>query len=126
MPTASALRPPPARSSSPAGPRASGAPGRPERLVPIAFSARDRLIIALTRRKLGGAAPAFDEALRALREAVEEVIPAGRVYLLGAAECGPIVGSLVSSVAIVDGEGGVALVRVGRDGQTTALGRLAP
>ncbi len=79
-------------------------------------------------RKLGGAAPDFGEAVRALREAVEEVIPAGRLYHLGAAPRGAIVGSIVSGVGITAGASGVLLVRVdvtAGPGSWTSLGSLS-
>lgn len=88
----------------------------------LALSARDRRIILRALRKLRGARVDFGEAVRALREAVEESIPAGRVFLLGTSETGPIVGSLVSGVGIVDGATGVQLVRVGSGGRRTPLG----
>src|SRR5580698_313862 len=72
-------------------------------LAGVALSARDRRILALALRKLGGAATDFGEAVRAVREAVDELIPAGRIYLLGAADQGPIVGSIVSGVGITEG-----------------------
>jgi hypothetical protein len=87
------------------------------------LSERDRRIILLAQRKLRGVRVDFDEALRALRESVEESIPEGRVFLLGTTERGPIVGSILSGVGIAPGFDGVRLVRVGRDGQRLALGR---
>ncbi|MEO8706045.1 MAG: hypothetical protein ABI867_38805 [Kofleriaceae bacterium] len=68
---------------------------------------RDQRIIELARGKLAGAAH-FDEAVRALADAVAEVIPAGRVYVLG----GGAIGSLISGIGIVDGVHGVQLVDV--------------
>jgi hypothetical protein len=88
------------------------------------LSDRDRLIIALARRRLRGGRIELDEALRALREAVAEIIPAGRVYVLGATALGPIVGSIISGLGIADGEHGVQLVRV-RGGRHSWLGRFA-
>ncbi|HWO17118.1 MAG TPA: hypothetical protein VNO30_00020 [Kofleriaceae bacterium] len=88
----------------------------------LALSARDRRIIQCALRKLRGARVDFGEAVRALREAVEESIPAGRVFMLGIAEAGPIVGSLISGVGIVDGATGVQLVRARSDGRHTPLG----
>jgi hypothetical protein len=88
----------------------------------LALSARDRRILQCALRKLRGARVDFDEAMRALREAVEESIPAGRVFLLGTTEAGPIAGSLISGVGIVDGATGVQLVRVGPGGRRTPLG----
>jgi hypothetical protein len=108
-------------------PRGStGVQRRLERAGRIPLSDRDQRIIALARRELGGANVGFDEAVRALREAVEALIPAGRIYLLGTAELGPIVGSLVSGVGIAAGTEGVILVHLARDGRTTTLGRFSP
>jgi hypothetical protein len=92
----------------------------------LGLSARDQRILALTRRRLDGAHVDFQEALRVLRASVEELIPAGRVYLLGATANGPIVGSLVSGVGIVPAEAGALVVRVAREGRITTLGRLSP
>ena len=91
-----------------------------------ALSERDRQIILSAQRKLRHARVDFAEALRALRESVEEAIPAGRVFHLGATELGPIVGSIISGVGIANGLDGVRLVQVSRDGQQRALGRLVP
>lgn len=93
---------------------------------PLVVSARDRRIVALARAKLRGERVEFDDALRALREAVEELIPAGRTFLLGASDQRPIVGSIISGVGIVDDERGVQLVRAMRDGRRIALGAFAP
>ena len=93
--------------------------------VPAApLSDRDRRILALALQKLAGAPRGFGEALRAVHEAVEELIPAGRVYLLGAANRGPIVGSLVSGVGITPSAEGVLVVRVDPLGRWRALGSL--
>jgi len=92
-------------------------------------SARDRDIIASALRKLGGVAGDFGEAVRALREATEELIPAGRTYFLGATAEGPIIGSIISGVGIVASSGsssGVRIARIGRDGRVMDLGGLAP
>jgi len=90
------------------------------------ISERDRRIVELARRKLGGAPADFAQALRGLREAVEELIPAGRTFLLGTTEFGPIVGSIVSGVGIFAAVEGVRLVRVTRDGQKIPLGLFLP
>ncbi|TKC97251.1 hypothetical protein [Polyangium fumosum] len=92
----------------------------------LGLSTRDQRILALTRRRLEGAPLDFQEALRALEASVEELIPAGRVYLLGATESGPIVGSLISGVGIVPAEAGPLLVRVDREGRISTLGSLSP
>lgn len=89
------------------------------RRVGVAISRRDRQIVELALRKLGGAGFDFGDALRALREATEELIPNGRVYFLGeaagddGATSGPIVGSLISKVGIVETATGIELVQVG-------------
>jgi hypothetical protein len=92
----------------------------------FAPSERDRRIVALARRKLEGHERVdLDEAVRALREAVEETIPAGRIWLLGSTSHGPIIGSILSGVGIAAWEDEVALVRV-HDGRSTWLGRFSP
>jgi hypothetical protein len=117
-----------------------------ERALRRRVSERDLRILLLARRKMQGVRVDFDEAIRALREAVEESIPAGRVFLLGFCDqagspaasqdlagesvagpvAGPIVGSLLSGVGIADGRDGVRLLRVTRDGRRIDLGRLVP
>jgi hypothetical protein len=74
---------------------------------------------------MNGRTSDFDEALRALREAVAELIPSGRVYLLGTNERGPVIGSLITGVGIGVGDGLVELIRVHQGGHPTILGRLA-
>jgi hypothetical protein len=74
--------------------------------------------------KLGGSALDFEDAARALHEAVVEAIPAGRIYLLGASEGGPILGSIVSGVGITAGTQGVTLIRIEPSGRRTSLGDL--
>lgn len=81
---------------------------RSSRLV---MSNRDHRIIERAIAKLAGSQLDFAEALRALREAVEEEIPDGRVFILGCTEHGPIVGSIISGVGIAEGPAGVTLVR---------------
>lgn len=87
---------------------------------------RDLRILELARQKLGGHDADFGKALQALIETVVELIPAGRVYLLGAGANGPIIGSLVSGVGITPGGRGALVVRVDRDGRLMALGPLVP
>ncbi|KYF56915.1 hypothetical protein BE08_15730 [Sorangium cellulosum] len=99
---------------------------RIEPFARIAISERDRRIVALARRKLGGTRFDFGDAVRALREAVEELIPAGRIFVLGAAELTPVVGSLVSGVGITAGAEGVVLVRMEHGGRRATLGRFSP
>lgn len=88
----------------------------------LAISDRDRRIIDRALLKLGVTRVDFDEAMRALRESVEEVIPDGRVFLLGHTEHGPIIGSIISGVGIVDHPVGVQLVRAKRGEVPTTLG----
>jgi hypothetical protein len=83
------------------------------------LSARDEQILALARSPLH---TDFASAVRALHDAVLAVIPAGRIYVLGD---GPIIGSLISGVGIVEREHGIELVRVARDGRVHSLGRFA-
>jgi hypothetical protein len=110
--------------SNPAWPPPHMTP-RAQSFARMRLSDRDRAIVTLACHKLGGATVSFGEALRALREAVSEQIPAGRTYFLGSDEWGPIVGSIVSGVGIVAGSNGVLVVHVGRDGGRTMLGRFA-
>src|SRR5262245_46230282 len=88
---------------------------RVESFDSIRLSERDRRIIELAHSRLGDKRVDFSEALRGLREAVRELIPAGRTYLLGTTEFGPIVGSIVSGVGIAASPEGILLVRVERD-----------
>ncbi len=77
----------------------------------MGVSPRDLRILALARAKLGDRGATFDEACRVLAAAVAEVIPSGRIYLLGERAGAPIVGSIISRVGIVDGPDGVDIVR---------------
>lgn len=105
-----------------------------DRSLRLHLSERDFRIILLALRKLQGARVDFAEAIRALREAVEETIPTGRIFLLGQSDqgprvspsVGPIVGSIISGVGIAESSTGVRLLRVARDGRRTDLGRFAP
>jgi hypothetical protein len=90
-------------------------------------SERDRQILERARAKLTrGGCVEFGDAMRALTEAVEESIPAGRVFFLGEHEHGPVVGSLVSGVGIVESAGGIAIVRVRMDASLDWLGSFVP
>lgn len=114
--------------STSSGPKRRGGRARPIRFDGV--SARDHRILCRALHLLGGSAPSFVEAVRAVRAAVEELIDAGRVYHLGAGEQGPIVGSLVSGVGITAGAevgkvGEVVVVRVDRGGRWTVLGSLS-
>ena len=92
----------------------------------FALSRRDQAIVSLARCKLLGGRPDFAQALHALSEAVAERIPAGRIFYLGQTEHGPIVGSLISGVGIVQGEQAIELVQALRDRPLRRLGRLCP
>lgn len=92
-------------------------------LSPRALSTRDRAIIDLARRTLRDTRVEFGDAVRALRDVVEETIPDGRVFVLGSTSAGPIVGSLISGVGIVDGPAGIEIVQV-RSGIVRGLGAL--
>lgn len=80
------------------------------------LSARDRRILDLALARCDGST--FRDALAALKAAVEESIPNGRIFILG--HDGPIVGSHVSGIGltadldIVRVRGGVT--RIGRFG----------
>ena len=91
-----------------------------------ALSPRDRRVFALAAHKLAGQPATFEEAVRALGEAVEEIIPAGRVFVLSTTPFGPVVGSLLSRVGIVASEVGVSVVRTDRRGAPRFLGELLP
>lgn len=84
------------------------------------LSPRDRLILLAAQSKLGGATD-FAETLQALREAVAEAIPDGRIFLLGMRDGEPILGSVISGIGIVATRDGTQLVRIGRT--PIALGR---
>lgn len=117
-----------------------------DRALRLHVSERDLRILLLARSKLQGARVDFAEAIRALREAVEESIPAGRIFLIGRLigrsdqapspgpaqdpvedfVSGPIIGSLVSGVGIAESRDGIRLLRLARDGRRIALGRFLP
>lgn len=93
------------------------------RISDLKVSRRDRRIVGLALHKLGGADFDFDDALYALREATEELIPDGRVFYLGAAS-GPMFGSIISRVGIAESATGIDLVRVAHGcGGVHMLGR---
>ena len=77
----------------------------------LMVSRRDRQILGLALRKLGGVRFDFCDALFAVREATEELIPNGRVFFLGASS-GPMFGSIISRVGIVESATGIDLVWV--------------
>ena len=87
---------------------------------PLAVSARDRRILERARELLGTSAD-FGDAMRALRDATEEIIPDGKVFFLGGTPDSAIIGSLVSGVGIVQRAIGIELVRH-RDGRLVPLG----
>lgn len=88
----------------------------------LKVSRRDRRILELALAKVGGARVDFGDAMHALREAAEELIPDGRVFLLGVSDAAPIVGSIVSGVGIVERASGIQLVRVQGSGDIAPLG----
>ena len=92
----------------------------------IRLSLRDQAIIALTRRKLFGLRVDFTQAVQALHEAVAETIPYGRIFLLGTSIRGPILGSLISGVGIVQGEEAVELMQLVSHGSPRRIGMLCP
>jgi hypothetical protein len=91
----------------------------------LSLTDRDRDILVLACRKLGGSTVDFPQAVRALQEAVEERIPAGRTYYLPSDMGGPIIGSIISGVGIAAGADSVLVVRIAPDGGRTILGNLA-
>ena len=60
---------------------------------------RDARILTLAR-SLAGPSPSFLDAIGALTTSVTRLVPAGRVFVLGATKDGPIVGSWISGVGI--------------------------
>ena len=88
----------------------------------VRVSARDRAILADARRRMTGRVVSFATAIAALTAAVEAAIPNGRVFVLGD---GPIVGSQISGIGIVDTPHGIDLVCVARDGRVIRLERFA-
>lgn len=81
---------------------------------------RDARILALARR-LVGPRPTFADAVGALSAAVTQIIPAGRVFVIGNDAVGPIVGSAISGIGIATHAHEVAIVRVGADGHVLHL-----
>lgn len=121
------MLPAPSHSLSPAASR-SGSIHRSAALSQLGMlpvSERDWRILALAARK-ARVTKDFNEALRALREAVEELIPAGRIYFLGSGKHGPIVGSIASGVGITADLGEILVVRVHPEAGYTTLGRFSP
>lgn len=88
------------------------------RLLPV--SDRDRRILERARTLLGASA-GFGDAVRALREAAEELVPDGKVFFLGGTPDSAIIGSIISGVGIVERASGLELVRA-RDGVIASLG----
>jgi hypothetical protein len=93
-------------------------------LASVGLSKRDASVLAAMLQRLDGRTPDFGDAARALNEAVVELIPAGRTFILGVSERGPIIGSIISGVGIAAVETGVALVRVNEGRQPILLGSL--
>jgi hypothetical protein len=94
------------------------------RLSTLGLSKRDAAILELMLHKLEGSEPDFEDAASALHESVVELIPAGRTYVLGVTDRGPILGSVISGVGIATIAETIALVRVDRDGRKNLLGSL--
>jgi hypothetical protein len=95
---------------------------RPRIASRLAISDRDLRIIERALEKIRGARIDFGDAVRALRESVEEEIPDGRIFLLGTTEHGPILGSIISGVGIVDSPAGIQLVRARQGEMPSTLG----
>lgn len=94
-------------------------------LSALGLSRRDRTILEAVRAALANTPRArFPDALVALGAAVERIIPAGRTFLLGYHQGGPIVGSLVSNVGIAEESCAIIVVRVRADASVDVLGRL--
>jgi hypothetical protein len=74
------------------------------------LSPRDQKILALTKQSYSGGS--FSESIRVMRDVVEQLIPAGRLYLLESASAAPIIGSAISGVGITEGPEGILIVRV--------------
>lgn len=92
----------------------------------VAISDRDRQIVTAAQAKVQGGRVDFADAARALREAVEEHIAGGRVFVLGATPRGPVIGSLISGIGIAESARGVAVVRMRPGERLVVLGRFAP
>jgi len=88
----------------------------------VRVSARDLAILADARRRLAGARVDFASAVAALAAAVDAAIIGGRVFVLGE---GPIVGSQISGIGIVETPHGIDVVCVARDGRVIRLERFA-
>jgi hypothetical protein len=103
-------------------------PARRESVMALSrsVSERDRRILSRAHEKLPSGVVDWGDAVRALNEAVEELIPAGRCYFLGTSEDRPVVGSLVSGVGIAPGIDSIQLVVRGPCGSFTSVGRLGP
>ncbi len=80
----------------------------------VTITSRDRRILDATAAKLRGPAE-FGDIVRALCEATEEIIAGGRVFLLGATADGPILGSIISGIGLVDRPDGTWIVRARPD-----------
>jgi hypothetical protein len=90
----------------------------------VRVSARDLAILADARRRLAAMTGrvGLAAAVEALTAAVEAAIPGGRVFVIGD---GPIVGSQISGIGIVDTPQGIDVVCVARDGRVIRLERFA-
>ena len=92
--------------------------------LPSSLGRVDRAILEAALGEWRGGT--WAEALARLLEATERAIPAGRIYVLGHAARGPVVGSLVSGVGITPDRGGISIVKVmPGDARLVALARIA-
>jgi hypothetical protein len=93
----------------------------------LLVSERDRCILARAREKLHASSFGWADAIYALRESVEELIPAGRCYFLGKHNDQPVIGSVISGVGITEGlDGSVWWVTRDASGRFTPWGTLGP
>jgi hypothetical protein len=87
---------------------------------------RDGRIVRRAIELLGGSVPDWGDAVRALSEAVLELIPSGRCYFLGECHGRPVVGSLVSGVGITPGIDSIQRVVRGPHDSFAPLGKFGP
>lgn len=90
------------------------------------LSQRDRKILAIAASKLAPRIGEFATVLAALREATEETIPGGRVFVLGSTADGPIFGSIISGIGLVETAGGIQIVRAQEGRPPVPIARFAP
>lgn len=95
-------------------------PALDDPLEQLGLTRRDRAILALARTHVEGVRD-FASALRALRDATAQLIPAGRVYHLGQHGGQAVVGSIISGVGVAASARGIEVVRM-VDGMPRPLG----